>query len=130
MKTKAVQRQKKEFSKVIIAASGAIFLSQITCAVLWAWASRDTSIFSYTVPSAAGVFGAAVVFYYNKAKMENVLKIKIAFIKFKIRITGLIPPEKVEEIETELCDMENALDMKLNGEFSNAVNEDITIRNF
>ncbi len=129
MKPQAAQRQKKEFSKVIIATSGAIFLSQILCAVMWAWASKDTSIYSYTVPSAAGVFGAAVVFYYNKAKMENMLKIKITFLKFKIRIMGLVPPEKMEEIESELCDMENALDAKINGEFSNAVNEDIAIRN-
>jgi len=130
MKPQAAQRQKKEFSKVIIAATGAIFLSQILCAVMWAWASRDTSIYSYTVPSAGGVFGAAVVFYYNKAKMENVLKIKITFLKFKIRMMDLVPPEKMEEIESELCDMENALDMKINEEFSNAVNEDVAIRNF
>ena len=123
-------RRKKEFSKVIIAVTGLIFLGQLACAIMWAWTGKDTSIYSYTVPSSAGVFGAAVIFYYNKAKMENVLKIKIAFLKFKIRLKNLIPPEQAEEIESELYDMENALDMKINGAFSEAVNEEITMRNF
>ncbi len=123
-------KPKKEFSKIIIAVTGVMFLGQLMCAIAWAWKEKDTSIFSYIVPSTAGVFGAAVVFYFNKAKMENVLKIKIAFLKFKIRLQGLVPPDKVGEIEAELYDMENALDMKMNGEFSNAVNEDITLKNF
>lgn len=83
----------------------------------------------YTIPSTAGLAGATTVFYLNKSKMENVFRFKIDFLKFKIKMTKKYPQNK-ELIQSDIGDIESALDSKVDQTMQEAINEDITIQNY
>lgn len=121
---------KSSYSKKIVFTTGVIFASQVILAVLFSWLYKDTTIFVYTIPTTGGIFGAAICFYLNKAKMENVLKIKIAYTKFKIGISKKIPPEIMAEIDNEFMALEQAIDMKIDNAINEAMNEDVMITNY
>ena len=121
---------KNSYSKKIVFVTGAIFASQVILAMVFSWLYRETTIFVYTIPTTGGIFGAAICFYLNKAKMENVLKIKIAYTKFKIRISKKIPPEIMAEIDNEFMALEQAIDMKIDSAVNDAMNEDVMITNY
>lgn len=119
----------KSFSKKIVFWTGLLFASQIVMANAASLLYKDTSIYVYTIPSTAAIFGASIIFYLNKAKMENLLKIKIAFTKFKLAISKLISPEAMAEVENEFMSLEQAVDMKIDNTISEAMNEDVTLMN-
>lgn len=121
---------KNSYSKKIVFVTGVIFASQVILAMLFSWLYKDTTVFVYTIPTTGGIFGAAIIFYLNKAKMENLLKIKIAYTKFKINVAKKIPPEVMAEIDNEFMALEQAIDMKMDTVMNEAVNEDVTITNY
>ena len=83
----------------------------------------------YSIPTTGGIFGSAIVFYLNKAKIENVCKGKIAFFKFKMKYLEK-HPEYSEEIESELSSTDEALTTKIDSEIANAVSEEITTQTY
>lgn len=113
-------------SKVIVFATGLFFIFQLIMANFCALTYRDTSIFIYSIPSTGAAFTVVVAFYMNKSKMENVLKIKIAFTKFKLKISKLISPEAMTEVENEFMGLERAVDMKIENTVNEAIQEDIS----
>lgn len=121
---------KKEFSKKILHQTMLIFISQLGAALVFAWNGKDTSIFMYTIPSTAGIFGAAIIFYLNKAKIENVFKGKIDFLKLKMEMLHDSPIEQHEHIESELSKIDECLDSKIDSTMNEAVQEEITIQNY
>lgn len=121
---------KNSYSKKIVFTTGMIFASQVLLAMLFSWFYKDTTVFVYTIPTTGGIFGAAIIFYLNKAKMENLLKIKIAYTKFKINVAKKIPPEVMAEIDNEFMALEQAIDMKMDTVMNEAVNEDVMITNY
>ena len=121
---------KNSYSKKIVFTTGMIFASQVLLAMLFSWFYKDTTVFVYTIPTTGGIFGAAIIFYLNKAKMENLLKIKIAYTKFKINVAKKIPPEVMAEIDNEFMALEQAIDMKMDTVMNDAVNEDVMITNY
>lgn len=121
---------KKEFSKKILHQTMLIFISQLIAALVFAWNGKDTSIFMYTIPSTAGIFGAAIIFYLNKAKIENVFKGKIDFLKLKMEMLHDSPIEQHEHIESELSKIDECLDSKIDSTMNEAVQEEITIQNY
>lgn len=125
------KKQKEKFttSKKILWASYLLFASQVFCALHFAKNTLDTSVFMYTIPSTAGLAGATTVFYLNKSKMENVFRFKIDFLKFKIKMTKKYPQNK-EMIQSDIGDIESALDSKVDQTMQEAINEDITIQNY
>ena len=80
-----MRKKKMEYSKKIVFFTGILFISTIIAAIYFSYESRDTSVFAYILPCTGGTFGASIIFYLNKAKMENVCKGKIEFFKFKMR---------------------------------------------
>jgi len=106
-----------------------IFISQLIAALIFAWESKDTSIFVYTIPSTAGIFGAAIVFYLNKAKIENVFKGKIEFLKLKLDMIEK-HPEKEMYINKEISEIDESLSTKINQTMNEAIQEDIHIQNY
>jgi len=97
---------------------------------VFAWQGKDTSVFMYIIPSTGGAYGAAIVFYLNKAKMENVFKGKIAFLETKLNLMMKYPSEHHEEIESEFSKIDAALDSKIDSTMNEAVQEEISIQNF
>jgi hypothetical protein len=51
-----------EFSKKLLMEIRIMFVAQLIAALLFAWFGRDTTIFCYTIPSTAGIYGAAACF--------------------------------------------------------------------
>lgn len=120
----------KEFSKKLLTQTRYIFITSLIAACVFAWQGKDTSVFMYIIPSTGGAYGAAIVFYLNKAKMENVFKGKIAFLETKLNLMMKYPSEHHEEIESELSKIDAALDSKIDSTMNEAVQEDINIQNF
>lgn len=121
---------KKEFSKEILHQTMLIFISQLIAALIFSWSGKDTSIFMYTIPSTAGIFGASIIFYLNKAKIENVFKGKIDFLKLKMDMLQNSPEGQHEQIESELSKIDECLDGKIDSVMNEAVQEDITVQNY
>lgn len=121
--------RKKEFSKKILHQTMLIFISQLIAALVFSWNGKDTSVFMYTIPSTAGIFGAAIVFYLNKAKIENVFKGKVDFLKFKLEMMET-HPEHQEDIESILSKIDESLDSKIDSTMNEAVHEDINIQTY
>lgn len=121
---------KKEFSKKILHQTMLIFISQLIASLIFAWNGKDTSIFMYTIPSTAGIFGAAIIFYLNKAKIENVFKGKIDFLKLKMEMLQNNPYEQHEHIESELSKIDECLNSKIDSTMDEAVQEEITIQTY
>lgn len=124
------RKKKTEFSKLILHQTMAIFIIQLIAAMVFAWNGKDTSIFVYTIPSTASIFGAAIVFYLNKAKIENVFKGKIEFLKFKLDMLNNSPAEYHVHIASELQKIDESLDSKIDSTMNEAVQEEIKIQNF
>ena len=124
-----MRKPKKEYSKKIVLWTGVLFVSQIIAALFFSWNSKDTSVFAYLIPATGGSFGASVIFYLNKAKMENVCKGKIAFFKFKMKWLEK-HPEHNGELEQEFSSMENALTNKIDSEVASSISEEITNQTF
>lgn len=113
-----MNKKHKEYSKRIL-----------FCSLLFSWCGKDTTIFMYSIPTTGGILGSAIVFYLNKAKLENVCKGKIQFFKFKMKWIEQHPEHK-EEIENELSSIDSAFSNKVNSEIEQAVSEEITIQNY
>lgn len=126
---KAQMNKNKEYSKRILFWTMCIFLGNLICSLLFSWFGKDTSIFMYSIPTTGGIFGSSIVFYLNKAKMENVCKGKIQFLKYKMKLIKKYP-EHQEEIENELSSIDSALTEKIDSEIASSVSEEITIQNY
>lgn len=90
---------------------------------------KDTSLFAYSIPITGGVLGATVVFYLNKAKVENVCKGKIRFLEYKLEKLDE-HPDMQEVIEDELTGIEEALNEKIDSEIAAAVSESVELQNY
>lgn len=122
-------KKKTEYSKKIVLYTGILFVSQLILAILFSWYNRDTSIFSYTIPTTGGIFGSGIIFYLNKAKTENVCKGKIRFFKFKMDYLNK-HPEHAEVLEQELSVIDNAMSSKLDATVEESISEDIQMQTF
>lgn len=79
MKETGKRRAKPEFSKFILAVSAVECWIVTAVAFVMAWIGKDTSVFSYLIPSSWGAYGISRAFYYNKAKSENAIKLRKAY---------------------------------------------------
>lgn len=119
----------KEFSKKVLFWTMRIFCGNLIVSFVFSWCGKDTSIFMYSTPTTGGIFGAAIAFYLNKAKIENVCKGKVQFFKFKMKYLEK-HPEKTEVIENELSSIDSALIKKISSEIDNSISEEITIQSY
>lgn len=124
-----MNKKHKEYSKRILFWGMLIFSINLFCSLLFSWCGKDITVFMYSIPTTGGILGSAIVFYLNKAKLENVCKGKIQFFKFKMKWIEAHPEHK-EEIENELSSIDSAFSNKVNSEIEQAVSEEITIQNY
>lgn len=124
-----MNKKHKEYSKRILFWAMLIFSINLFCSLLFSWYGKDTTVFMYSIPTTGGILGSAIVFYLNKAKLENVCKGKIQFFKFKMKWIEQHPEHK-EEIENKLSSIDSAFSNKVNSEIEQAVSEEITIQNY
>lgn len=70
------KRNPPEFSKKIFIGVSIVNLFVLIFACIMIWRTMDLSPLSYLIPAAAAEMATATGFYYNKAKMENQIKLK------------------------------------------------------
>ena len=126
---KAQHKKRMEASKKLLLSAGIIFAISVAIGTIAAIVGADPTFFIAVIGITGGVFGSAIVSYENKAKMENIIKIKMAIIKFRLAIQGYLTPEQIEQVETDIQALEEAIDGKIDDSVSQAINEDPEIPN-
>lgn len=66
-------------------------------ALIFSWNEKPTEVFTYIIPTAGGVFGAAVIWYLKAVQLENGIKIQLGMIKKLIDLGEENPAEEIKE---------------------------------
>ena len=74
-----------EFSKKIFLFVGLVALTTVIFSYSLMWITRDTSGLAYLIPAVFGELCVGTGFYFNKAKAENEIKIKMEYEKLGIK---------------------------------------------
>ena len=72
-------KKKIEFSKIIFFVVITIFIIVIVYSMALMWVTQTTDALAYLIPSVTGLAATSVGFYYNKAKIENRIKLSREF---------------------------------------------------
>ena len=75
------KKSKKEFKKKVVMWTGVLFVCACLVALVFARNEKPTDVFTYIIPTAGGVFAAAVVWYLKAVQLENGIKIQLGMIK-------------------------------------------------
>lgn len=119
-----------ETSKKLLLWAGVIFAVTVAIGIVAAFSGIDITLFVAVIGVTGGVFGSAIVSYENKAKMENIIKIKMAIIKFRLAISQYLSPEQLAQVENDIRAVEDAIDGKIDDTITQAVTQDAEISNF
>lgn len=65
-----------EFSKLIIFCISSVAFALTVFTMVMVWNTNDTTALSYLIPSVFTALAASTGFYYNKAKLENQIKLR------------------------------------------------------
>ena len=71
--------------------------AQAAAALIFSWNEKPTEVFTYIIPTAGGVFGAAVIWYLKAVQLENGIKIQLGMIKKLIDMGEENPAEEIKE---------------------------------
>lgn len=74
-----MKKQTREFSKVLLVISFSMAFVVMVFSMVLMWKTGDTSPLAYLIPSAFVEVSTASAFYYNKAKRENEIKLKMQY---------------------------------------------------
>lgn len=122
------QKNKKCYSKKICAFCISLFVLVMLASFAATFFGFMTEVFIYLIPSTAAIAAAAVAFYYNKAKVENLSKQKLRNIVLKLALEKKINAQDYDEIIEEIENIDEAVDIKLNSLYEDALNEDVNIQ--
>lgn len=123
-------RRRMEASKRLLLCAGIIFAISVAIGTATAFIGVDPTFFIAVIGVTGGVFGSAIVAYENKAKMENVVKIKMAIIKFRLAAGKYLTPEQIAMVDIDIQALEAAIDGKIDDSVAQAVTQDPEIPNF
>lgn len=128
-------RRKTEFSKKLVIVTGALFI--LSLFLVRADMKEGYDISSYAtqiILTTGGIFGASIVFYLNKAKIENLSKAKIRFVllrlRLEIRLKDRLPEEEYNLIMEEIDKIDRMMDTKLDGALEEAIQSEVEIQNY
>ena len=77
-----------EFSKKILVVMALVTFAIITFSCVLMLVTRDTTPLAYLIPSLFAEVGIGTGFYFNKAKAENEIKLKIEYKKLGLEEGG------------------------------------------
>lgn len=119
--------RKKEFSKllavfscVIVALTFADFFIVNMALIDGKIESYDFTGFMYAIPSACTLCTATIIFYYNKAKLENAIKIKYEYIKKLLQLKKNMKLYTNDEIQAQLDRAVDFGEMSAEGQMNTA----------
>lgn len=124
-------KKKIETSKKILIFTGICFAIVIAFVVaIFAFSLVLNTCLDYTalitlVSVTGGVFGTSAAFYYNKAKAENLYKVKSSYLKVKYLILKDVDALDTSTIQAELQTELNKIECSLDDE-ETSLNQEIT----
>lgn len=128
-------KRKTEFSKKLVIITGALFI--LSLFLVRADMKEGYDISSYAtqiILTTGGIFGASIIFYLNKAKIENLSKAKIRFVllrlRLEIRLKDQLPEEQYSLIMEEIDKIDKMMDSKLDGALEEAIQSEVEIQNY
>lgn len=128
-------RRKTEFSKKLVILTGALFI--LSLFLVRGDMKDGYDISSYAtqiIVTTGGIFGASIVFYLNKAKIENLSKAKIRFVLLRLRLELKLKDKLSEEayslIIEEINQIDSMMDTKLDGALEEAIQQEIELKNY
>lgn len=128
-------KRKTEFSKKLVILTGALFILSLFLVRSDMREGYDISSYAtQIIVTTGGIFGASIVFYLNKAKIENLSKAKIRFVllrlRLEIRLKDRLPEEDYNLILEEINKIDQMMDSKLDGALEDAIQSEIEIQNY
>lgn len=86
------------------------------------------------IVTTGGIFGASIIFYLNKSKIENLSKGKIRFMLLRLRLELKLKDQISEEayslIMEEINEIDRMMDTKLDGALEEAIQQEIELQNY
>ena len=124
-----------EFSKKIVIITGVLFVLSLIDIRMNVRAGIDVSGYAtQQILTTGGIFGASIIFYLNKSKIENLSKGKVRFLLLKLRLElklkDKIPEESYQILLTEINRIENMMDSKLDGSLEEAIQKEIEVKQY
>ena len=135
IQTEKPSRRKVEFSKKLVIVTGALFILSLFLVRADVRAGYDISSYAtQIILTTGGIFGASIVFYLNKSKIENLSKGKIRFmllrLRLELRLKDKIPEEAYNLLLEEINTIDRMMDTKLDGALEEAIQQEIEIQNY
>lgn len=128
-------KRKTEFSKKLVVLTGALFI--LSLFLVRGDMKEGYDISSYAtqiIVTTGGIFGASIIFYLNKAKIENLSKAKIRFVLLRLRLELKLKDQLSEEaynlIIEEINQIDRMMDTKLDGALEEAIQQEIELKNY
>jgi hypothetical protein len=119
--------KKGGYSKKICTYSLITFSLVIIASIILSILGLGSEVFAYLIPSVGVVAAASVVFYYNKAKTENLSKQRLRNVLLKLVLEEKLAPEDYEEILVEIENIDAAIDGKLFSMLEQSIEEETEI---
>jgi hypothetical protein len=116
--------KKESYSKKICSYSLISFSIVIVLSMVLSFFGINTEVFAYLIPSVGAVAAASIIFYYNKAKTENLSKQRLRNVLLKLVLEEKLSPEDFEEILAEIEYIDDTIDSKLSSMFEQAIDEE------
>lgn len=120
--------KKGGYSKKICTYSLITFSLVIIASIILSILGLGSEVFAYLIPSVGVVAAASVVFYYNKAKTENLSKQRLRNVLLKLVLEEKLSPEDYEEILVEIENIDAAIDGKLFSMLEQSIEEETEIQ--
>ena len=120
--------KKGSYSKKICTYSLITFSLVIIASIILSILGLGSEVFAYLIPSVGVVAAASVVFYYNKAKTENLSKQRLRNVLLKLVLEEKLTPEDYEEILVEIENIDAAIDGKLFSMLEQSIEEETEIQ--
>ena len=124
-----------EFSKKIVIISGLLFILTLLDIRDAVRDGLDVSGYAtQQIVTTGGILGASIIFYLNKAKIENLSKGKIRFLLLKLRLElklkDIVPEESYLLIVEEIDKIGAMLDSKLDGALEEAIQSEVDLQTY
>lgn len=135
LSTESSKKRGVEFSKLIVIITGILFILALLDIRGAVRGGFDVSGYAtQQIITTGGIFGASIIFYLNKSKIENLSKGKIRYLLIKMRLelklSDIIPQESYQQVLEEIDELEGMLDSKLDGDLEDAIQKDIDIQQY
>ena len=119
-----------EFSKIIVIITCLLFILTLLDVRSATREGLDVSSYSMqAIITTGGIFGASIIFYLNKSKIENLSKGKIRYallkLRLELRLKKLVPDELYSVVAEELNELDTMLDNKLDGALEEAIQKEV-----